>query len=168
MAARGTAWGTSEGSAVLIHSTRTALAALASVLTARLFRLPEAYWAPITTIVVTQSSLGAALAVSWQRFFGTALGALVGAMIASHFGPNMLVFGISVLLLGLLCAWVRADWSAYRFAGITLAIVELIPRADPAWKTAFHRFAEVSIGIAVALMFAAVWPEGEAAEAGRK
>ena len=74
--------------------------AIASLLAARLFRLPEAYWAPITTLVVTQSSLGAALTVSWQRFFGTALGALVGAMVASRFGPHLLVFGIGVFLFG--------------------------------------------------------------------
>ena len=48
-----------------MHSARTAVAAVASVLVARLFRLPEAYWAPIATIVITQSSLGAALKVSW-------------------------------------------------------------------------------------------------------
>src|SRR6266404_2662357 len=52
---------------VLVHSARTAVAAVASLLAARLFRLPEAYWAPITTLVITQSSLGAALTVSRQR-----------------------------------------------------------------------------------------------------
>jgi uncharacterized membrane protein YccC len=30
---------------------------------------------------------------------------------------------------------------------------------------AFHRFAEVSVGIAVALLFATVWPEEDAAAA---
>jgi len=113
--------------------------------------------------VVTQSSLGAALKVSWQRFVGTALGAVVGAIVASHFGPHVLVFGASVFMLGLLCPLVLADRSAYRFGGITLAIVLLIPRAGPAWETAFHRFAEVSIGIGVALILTAVWPEREAA-----
>ena len=44
-----------------------------SLLVARLFRLPASYWAPITTLVVTQSSLGAALAVSSRRFIGTIL-----------------------------------------------------------------------------------------------
>jgi uncharacterized membrane protein YccC len=148
---------------ILVHSARTAAAAVASVLVARLFRLPEAYWAPITTIVITQSSLGAALKVSWQRFVGTALGAVVGAMVASHFGPHVLVFGASVFMLGLLCPLVLADRSAYRFGGITLAIVLLIPRAGPAWETAVHRFAEVSIGIGVALILTVVWPEREAA-----
>ncbi len=160
-----TPWG---GWAALIHSGRTAIVAIASLLAARLFRLPEAYWAPITTLVVTQSSLGAALTVSWQRFFGMALGALVGAMVASRFGPHLLVFGIGVFLLGLLCVLVRADWSAYRFAGITFALVLLIARPDPAWKIAFHRFAEVSIGIVVDLIFAGVWPEQEVAESRKK
>jgi uncharacterized membrane protein YccC len=152
---------------VLVHSVRTAVAAVASVLVARVFGLPEAYWAPITTLVITQSSLGAAFAVSWQRFAGTALGAAVGAVAASYFGPRLLVFGISVLILGLLCAVVHSDRSAYRFGGVTLAIVQLIPRSDPAWQTAIHRFAEVSIGIAVALILAWVWPESEPTPKGK-
>jgi uncharacterized membrane protein YgaE (UPF0421/DUF939 family) len=158
MAGEGVEW---RGWPVLVHSARTAIAAVASVLAARLFRLPEAYWAAITTLVITQSSLGAALTVSWQRFVGTAVGAAVGAIVASYFGPHMLVFGTSVFILGLLCALARSDQSAYRMAGVTLAIVLLVPRTGPAWQTAFHRFAEVSIGIGVALMLAWVWPERE-------
>jgi uncharacterized membrane protein YgaE (UPF0421/DUF939 family) len=114
-------------------------------------------------MVITQSSLGAALTVSWQRFVGTALGAVVGATAASRFGPHVLVFGACVFILGLLCAVVRSDHSAYRFGGVTLAIVLLVPRAGPAWQIAFHRFAEVSIGIGMALILAWVWPEREAA-----
>lgn len=152
---------------ILVHSVRTAIVAVASLLVARLFRLPQSYWAPITTLVITQSSLGGALSVSWQRFVGTALGALLGGIVASHFTPSPLVFGVCVFLLGLLCAIVRSDWSAYRFGGVALAIVLLLPRtATPAWQVAFHRFAEVSIGIAVALIFARIWPEGEPTQAG--
>ena len=153
---------------VLVHSAWTGIAAVVSVLVAGLFRLPEAYWAPITTLVITQSSLGAALSVSEQRFIGTALGAAVGAIVASYFAPHMLVFGTSVFILGLLCAVARSDRSAYRFGGITLAIVLLIPRTGPAWQVAFARFAEVSIGIAVALFFAVVWPEKEITPPGKK
>ncbi len=156
------------GWAVLVHSLRTAVAAVASVLVARLFQLPETYWAAITTLVITQSSLGAALAVSWQRFVGTALGAAVGAIVASYFGPHVLVFAASVFILGLLCALVRSDHSAYRFGGVALAIVLLIPRTGPPWKIAFHRFAEVSIGIAVALVMTVVWPEREVTPLGEE
>ena len=147
---------------VMIHSVRTTVVAVASLLVARFFRLPASYWAPITTLVVTQSSLGAALAVSWQRFIGTLLGASVGGLVATYFAPNTLIFGGCVFILGLLCALTRADYPAYRFGGITVAIILLIPRTEPAWLMAFHRFAEVSIGLAVALIFAWVWPETEA------
>ncbi len=92
---------------VIVHSGRTAVASVASLLVARLFRLPEAYWAPITTLVITQSSLGAALAVSWQRFVGTIVGAVIGAVLASYFGPHWLVFGTSVFVLGLVLGPLR-------------------------------------------------------------
>jgi uncharacterized membrane protein YccC len=146
---------------VVVHSTRTGVATLASLLVARLFHLPEAYWAPITTIVITQSSLGAAWEVSWQRFVGTLAGAALGAIVANYFGPSALAFGVCVFVLGLLSAAVRTDRSAYRFGGITLAIVLLLPNVRSPWIAAFHRSAEVSIGIGVALIFAVVWPEKE-------
>src|SRR3974390_3243460 len=85
--------GTWKGWPILVHSLRTAVAAVTSVLAAKLFRLPEAYWAAITTLVIVQSSLGAALKVSSQRFFGTALGALAGGLVATYFRPDVLVFG---------------------------------------------------------------------------
>jgi uncharacterized membrane protein YgaE (UPF0421/DUF939 family) len=153
--------GTRKGWPILVHSLRTAVAAVTSVLAAKLFRLPEAYWAAITTLVIVQSSLGAALKVSSQRFFGTALGALAGSLVATYFRPDVLVFGATVFILGLLCAIPQLDRSAYRFGGVTLAIVILVPKVDPAWLFAFDRFAEVSIGIVVALLLAWIWPESE-------
>ncbi|HTS06330.1 MAG TPA: FUSC family protein [Candidatus Eisenbacteria bacterium] len=145
----------------VLHALRTSVVAVVSLLVAKIFRLPEAYWAPITTLVITQSSLGAALEVSWQRFVGTVFGAVVGAVLATYLGPPLLGFVLGVFMLGLICFLARSDLSAYRFGGVTLAIVLLIPRAGPPWQTAFHRFAEVSIGIVVALIFTLIWPEKE-------
>jgi uncharacterized membrane protein YccC len=147
----------------LEHSARTAVAATASLAVARECRLPEAYWAPITTIVVTQSTLGASLAISTRRFAGTVLGAGTGALLVTYWQPNASVFGACVFGLGLLCAALDLDNSAYRFAGITLAIVMLVQRARPAWMVATHRFIEVSVGIAVGLAFSALWPEHQPA-----
>jgi len=143
----------------LVHSVRTAIAALISLVVARECRLPEAYWAAITTLVVMQSTLGAALTISWKRLAGTALGAIVGALVAARFGPSAVVFGATVFALGLICAVAHIDRSAYRFASITLAIIMLVARTNPAWIVALHRFFEVSVGIVVGLVLTAVWPE---------
>ena len=151
---------------VVAHSARTAVAAVASLLVARLFRMPEAYWALITTLVVTQSSLGAALIVSWQFLVGTALGAVVATMVGSPHSPSLFVFGASIFILGPACAIARSDRTAYRFAGVTMAVVLLIPRANPVWQIAVHRSAEVCIGIAVALILAVVWPERDSTPQG--
>ena len=140
------------------HAARTAIAAGASLASARLLRLPEAYWAPITTMVVMQSTLGAAWDVSKKRFLGTALGAAVGGLLATYVAPRLVTFTVTIFALGLVCALLRLDHSAYRFAGITLAIVMLVVRTAPPWVIAAHRFAEVSLGIAVALLLTALWP----------
>jgi len=143
----------------LQHSARTAVAAVVSFVVARQLGLPEAYWATVTTLVVMQSTLGAALTPSWQRFVGTALGAVAGALAGTYAGPNLVVFGAAIFTMGLICGALRLDRSAYRFAGITLAIVTLVPRTRPAWVIASHRFVEVSVGIAVGLLLSAVWPD---------
>lgn len=160
MASGGTQW---TWQTVVVHSVRTTAVAIASLLVARLCRLPESYWAPLTALVITQSSLGAALTVSRQRLMGTVLGAGLGALAATLFGMHLLVFSICLFLLGVLCAITRSGNSAYRFAGVTLVIMLLIPRTGPAWTIALHRFAEVAVGILVALAFAYVWPEPDPA-----
>jgi len=142
----------------LIHSARTAVAAAVALAVARLLQLQEAYWAPISTIIVMQSTLGAAWAISKQRLIGTVLGAVLGGVQASHFEPRIITFAAAILVLGLICAMLRLDQSAYRFAGVTLAIIVLVTRGEAAWLIGLHRFVEVSLGIAVGLAVSALWP----------
>jgi uncharacterized membrane protein YccC len=149
----------------VLHSIRTAVAAVGSLLIARFFRLPESYWAAVTTIVIMQSTLGAAWTVSKERFAGTALGAAMGAPLTAYAAQNIAAFGSGVFVLGLICALLRIGRNAFRYAGITLAIVMLLVRAEPAWMIAIHRFLEISVGIAVGLLLTAVWPESEPAAA---
>jgi uncharacterized membrane protein YccC len=144
----------------LFHSARTAVAAVLSLLLARALSLPEFYWAPISTIVILLSPSDP-FTLAWQRFAGTALGAAVGALIATFVHVNWMVYGwmvygAGILLCGLLSALLRLG-GAYRFAAITLSIVLLIAHAAPPWVVAYHRFVEVSLGIAVALLVSKVW-----------
>ncbi len=140
----------------LLDSARTALAAVVAMLLARLLKMPEYYWAPISTIVIIQSTIHP-LTLGWPRFVGTALGAVLGAALATYFHPTAVVYGLGILLCGVLAFLLRVG-GAYRFAGITLSIILLIPRGRDPWMVGWHRFLEVSLGIAVALVVTMVWP----------
>lgn len=144
--------------ASLADSARTALGALLSLIAARLASLPEAYWAPIVTLIIVQSTLGAALKISGQRLAGTAIGAAVGALLASWFGANVWAFTAGIFIVGIICKALWLDTS-YRYAGITLTIVMMIARPVSPWVIGLHRFAEVAIGIAAGLMVTSVWSE---------
>lgn len=141
---------------MLLDAVRTTIAAVVSLLLAHILKLPESYWAPISAIVIIQSTLDPRI-VSWQRFAGTALGAALAALIATFFPSTMLVYAVAIFLCGALCALLRLR-SAYRFAAITVSIILLIAHQRPAWIVAAHRFVEVSLGIAVGLALAELWP----------
>jgi uncharacterized membrane protein YgaE (UPF0421/DUF939 family) len=145
----------------VIDAVRTTFAAVAALLLAKLSKLPEYYWAPISTIVIMQSTIPPRT-LGWQRFVGTAVGAALGAALATFFQPTAIVYAAGILLCGLLSFLLHIG-GAYRFAAITLSIVLLIPHTKPPWTIGWHRFLEVSLGIAVALVVTIVWPAKKAA-----
>ncbi len=161
MASKGILSGVNRDS--VMDSLRTTIAAVAALLLARLLKMPEYYWAPISTIVVVQSTIPPRT-LGWQRFVGTALGAVLGAAIATFFSPSAWVYAVGIFLCGML-AWLLRVGGAYRFAAITLSIILLINRGRPPWIVAWHRFLEVSLGIAVALLVTTVWPLAKKAPA---
>jgi uncharacterized membrane protein YgaE (UPF0421/DUF939 family) len=143
----------------LLDAVRTTVAAVLAMLLAQLLKLPEFYWAPISAIVIIQSTIDPKT-LAWQRFAGTALGAAMGALIGTVLPAspaNTWVYAGAILLAGVLCALLRFR-GAYRFAAITLSIILLIAHTRVAWIVAWHRFVEVSLGIAVALTIALLWP----------
>ena len=141
----------------LAHAFRTMVAATISILLGRLVGLPEAYWAAIATVVVMQSALGDTVPLAMERIVASALGASVGAIESTYFGANLFVFALAMLLLGLISFVLRLEKVGYSYACITLVIIVLIPRAEVPWIAAAHRFAEVSLGILVALGVVAIW-----------
>ena len=141
----------------IAHVILSALTAVLSYLIARMFGLQEAYWAPMSTLLVMQVTLSAAFPIAVQYVLGTAVGAIVGAGADIYFHPSVAAFGGAVVLLGLLFVALRVERSAFRYASITLAIVMLVPRSTSPRLVALHRFFEVSIGIGVGLVLFAVW-----------
>jgi uncharacterized membrane protein YccC len=72
----------------LEHAARTAVAAGAPLLIARLLRMPEGYWATIISLIVTQSALGATWTISKQRLAGCAIGVTTGGLLADISGAE--------------------------------------------------------------------------------
>jgi uncharacterized membrane protein YgaE (UPF0421/DUF939 family) len=141
------------------HAFRTAIAATLSVLLARPLGMPEAYWAVIATLVVMQSPLSSTVPLAIQRIVASALGASLGAIESACFGANLVAFALTIFVLGLISSAFRLERVGYSYAGMTLAIIVLIQRPEAPWIAAVHRFAEVSLGILVALAVVAVWRE---------
>ncbi|HTC47567.1 MAG TPA: FUSC family protein [Candidatus Aquilonibacter sp.] len=144
------------GRAVFIQAARTAVTTVVAMLVAQALKLPEFYWAPISAIVILLSTINP-MTLAWQRFVGTALGAAIGALTATYFHVNWMVYGVGIFVCGIISALLQIG-PAYRFAAITLTIVLLIPHTNAPWIVGVHRFIEVSVGIAVALLVTIVWP----------
>lgn len=140
----------------LINAMRATVTAVVSMVLARGWKMPEFFWAPISSIVILLSTVDP-LTLAWQRFAGTAVGAIIGALISSYFEPNWIAYGVGIFVCGLLCAVLRVG-PAYRFGAISVSIVLLIAHSQPPWIVALDRFIEVSVGIAVALVVTLVWP----------
>ncbi len=137
---------------------KTGIAGVVSICLARLFRLPEGYWAVISAVIVMQSNMGAAISAAWSRLAGTAIGAFVGAAFVALWGPSIPAFGVAVTITVLICAFLGL-LDSYRLAGATVAIVTLLSRPGVSWIVALHRFLEVSLGVVVALLVTVfIWP----------
>lgn len=136
-----------------------AIAAGLALLAARLLGMREDYWAPIAALIVVQSNSNALLATSWLLLVGTALGVCAGALLATSIWLGVVVLALGIFGMGVLSAMARLDRRANHFAAIALIIVLLAGPANLAWHRAFYRFVEFSVGIIVALLLGALWPE---------
>jgi len=140
------------------QAVKTAIAGVAAMYITRLFQLPEGYWAAISALIVMQSNVGATLDASRTRLAGTAVGAVVGGAFVALWGANMLAFGVAVAIAFFVCTELRLAESQ-RLATVTVAIIMLIRGTSAAWVIALHRFAEVALGILIALLISlTVWP----------
>jgi uncharacterized membrane protein YgaE (UPF0421/DUF939 family) len=135
---------------------KTAVASMGSLYASRFLKLPEGYWAVISAIIVMQSDLNATLKTSVNRLAGTAIGAIVGGICASLLEIHIWSLGIAVMAAILVCALLDR-WESYRFAGVTVAIVMLASHNASHWTVALHRFAELSLGIVIALAVELTW-----------
>src|SRR5581483_2745608 len=143
---------------------RMTAAAVLSFAAAQLLSVVQVYWAVVTAIVVTQTSLGGSLKAVIDRLVGTIGGAFWGVAVIvalPHRGVWMTLLALTVTLVPL--ALLVAFRPGYRVAPLTAAIV-LLGRVGPggAVDAAFDRVVEIGLGSAVALAVALLVPPARA------
>lgn len=135
---------------------------IASVLTFVLCHalgLKQSQWAVLTAVVVMQSSVGASLKVTFDRFVGSIGGALWGVCVLLVLPlDTALARGVALAITLIPLALVAAFKPVYRIAPITGAILLLAPMmvGTTAWQAGLNRILEVGIGSVVALAVALV------------
>lgn len=135
---------------------RMTVAGLLSFAVAHLFQLAQVYWAVLTAVIVTQSSLGGSLKAMVDRFVSTLAGAGWGAAVTytlPHAGVTSTGIALAVALIPL--SLLVAFRPSYRVAPVTAVIVLLgHTAAGGVVDTALARVFEIGLGSIVALAVA--------------
>src|SRR5580700_170488 len=134
---------------------RVTVAAFGALAIATAFHLKLPLWAVLTSLIVTQSSVGRSLKASRDYMFGTVGGAIYGGAIAvliPHSGEIELL-GLLVLAVAPL-AFIAANNPSLNAATVTAVIVLLVPtmsHVDPL-ASAIDRVMEVTVGALTGLL----------------
>jgi uncharacterized membrane protein YccC len=139
-----------EMTATLQLAIKTGIAALVTYLSAVGLSLPSPIWAVVSAVIVMQANLGSSYNAAWQRLVGTAIGALVGAVIASFGAPLAFTLGLGMTAVILICSLLKLSESL-RIATVTFTIV-LLADSSNHWLLGLERFVDVIFGILVALL----------------
>ncbi|HEY1580934.1 MAG TPA: FUSC family protein [Terracidiphilus sp.] len=140
-----------ERQRLLIHATKTALAAALCWWLALHFGLHDGYWGAISAIIVLQSNFGATITASRDRILGTLIGAAFGFTF-SLFGSLPWNYILAVLCAIVICGLLGLRNSS-RLAGVTISIIMLVQSSTSHRTIALHRVGEVFLGIVVAVIF---------------
>ncbi|MFE1601144.1 FUSC family protein [Methylobacterium sp. ID0610] len=153
LAARPRAW-LARNRAKVMQAGRMTVASLLTFALAGGLGLPQSFWAVITALIVTQSSLGSSLKAAVDRFLGSVLGAIYGGAVALTIPHQSGVASAFALVVAVAPLSVAAAHSAgFRIAPITAVIVLLSTTGSTLGPIAFavDRILEVGLGCAVGL-----------------
>ena len=132
---------------------RTTLAALITFALAHLLRLPQAYWAVLTSIIVMQASVGGSLKAGLDRMLGTVAGAVWGVSVtlAIPHRDSTLALGLALALAVAPLSLVAALKPNYRIAPVTAVIVLMSTtgiKLGPV-HSALDRVVEIALGCVI-------------------
>ncbi len=117
--------------------------------------LQESYWAPIAAVLVLYPDREATRKASLDRLLGTIIGSLVGWGCAAWWHQSIALYGLGIAIAVGTCYLMRLE-SAARLCAVAVTVITVIPRSGSPHQVAFHRFVEVSYGVACALAYTVV------------
>jgi len=135
------------------QAVKTTIAACLAYVIADFLALPQAFWAAVVAILVTQANIGASLGQALDWFSGSLLGAIVGGAVAvlvgDAFAMRLAGLAATVLVMG----YFAASHPQMRIACVNAAIIILGTQAyGPPLTSAGNRVLEVVIGTVVAIL----------------
>lgn len=150
------------------QAVRMTVASLTTFLLAEALGLPQGYWAVITALIVTQSSVGGSLKAAFDRFLGSVIGACYGGAVAfaiPHHGGASTFAALFVAVAPLTFA--AAVSAGFRIAPITAIIVLLSTTGSTLGPLAFalDRIFEIGLGCVVGLAVSLLVAPARAARA---
>jgi uncharacterized membrane protein YgaE (UPF0421/DUF939 family) len=130
-------------------SAKAAVSAILAVLCCHWLHFPQAAWAAVSAVIVTQPGLHPSLRASLMRVIANLIGAFVGAVVSSLGGHSLWALGCGILLTGLMCHLARAG-EALRPAFAAVVIV-IFTNGAGAWEESMQRVLAVVTGCVAAL-----------------
>jgi hypothetical protein len=150
-------------SEVFQHALRLALCVAIAEPVSRTFLTHNAYWLPLTAVIVLRPDFEQTLVRGFARVAGTILGAVLTTLIVMWLNPN----GITLALLTLPCAWLcfslfKASYALYSVC-ITAYIVFMLSFIGiPEMSVLTNRLMATVAGGTFALVLFALWPNRKA------
>ena len=137
-------------------SLRVTVSAVVTLLVAQLFNLPlGGLWAVLTSVIVTQMSIGSSLRATIEYSVGTLGGAIYAGTIATVFSPvgepaSVSVLAIVIAPLALLAAF-NPNFRVAPFTAVIVVAGSTATHTAPI-TSALYRVVEVELGGAIALL----------------
>jgi uncharacterized membrane protein YgaE (UPF0421/DUF939 family) len=135
------------------QAVKATIAACVSYLIADFLGLPQAFWAAVVAIFVTQANIGASLGLAFDWFLGSLVGAVIGAAVAVLLGGSLPLRLVGLAGTVLVLGYFAAVRPQMRIACVNAAIIILgTPVFGPPLASAIIRVMEVVIGTVVAIL----------------
>src|ERR1700676_3758197 len=137
---------------------RVTVAALATYALGDLLQIPLVLWAVLTSIIVTQLSVGRTLKATIDYIVGTLGGAVYSGLVATLIPPTSELGVLAVLAIALaplaLLAAIKPSFTVAPFTAVMVLLVPMITHVSPL-ESAYYRVIEVALGgmIAIAVSF---------------